>query len=110
MPRPEAVPGPFGRPLTLECLPSPDTRRWVVRRKAEVLAAIRGGLLSEAEACTRYRLSPEELELWRESIDRDGIPGLRVTRIQVYRDYPVAIARAPKAAPMPRDLAREWSA
>ena len=53
--------GPLGTPLTLQMLPPPDTRRWVVRRKAEVLAAIRGGLLSRAEACTRYRISDEEL-------------------------------------------------
>lgn len=84
--RPQAVPGPNGQPLTIEMLPPPDTVRWVVRRKAEVLAAIRGGLLSAAEACARYRLSPEELELWQASLDRNGVPGLRVTRIQLYRD------------------------
>ena len=112
--RPEQVPGPDGCPLTLQSLPSPDIRRWVVRRKAEVLAAIRGGLLSEAEACARYRLSPEELELWRESLARDGIPGLRVTRIQLYRDYPLQQSVRPRrAAPSPRglaarDLAGEW--
>ena len=27
--------GPCGRPLTLADLPSPDTKRWVIRRKAE---------------------------------------------------------------------------
>ena len=86
--RPAEVEGPMGIPITLATLPPPDTRRWVVRRKAEVLAAIKGGLLTAAEACARYRLSPEELELWQASIDRAGIPGLRVTRIQLYRDYP----------------------
>lgn len=110
--RPIEVPGPLGRPITLETLPPPDTRRWVVRRKAEVIAAIRGGLLTAAEACARYRLSPEELELWQESIERAGVPGLRVTRIQLYRDYPVK-----KPAPRPAesegrhsvDLSRAWS-
>lgn len=82
----KTIPGPFGRPLSLEGLPSPDTRRWVIRRKAEVLAAINGGLLSMAEACQRYHLSPEELELWQQAIDRAGVPGLRVTRIQLYRE------------------------
>lgn len=85
--RPLEVPGPFGEPLTFSSLPSPDTRRWVVRRKAEVLAAINGGLLTTEEACARYRLSPEELELWQKSLDLAGVPGLRVTRIQLYRDY-----------------------
>jgi hypothetical protein len=84
--RPQSVPGPHG-PLTLDMLPPPNTSRWVVRRKAEVLAAIKGGLLTAAEACARYRLSPEELELWQESLDRAGVPGLRVTRIQLYRDF-----------------------
>jgi hypothetical protein len=77
--------GPLGTPLTLQMLPPPDTRRWVVRRKAEVLAAIRGGLLSRAEACTRYRISDEELRLWERAIAFAGMPGLRVTRVQVYR-------------------------
>jgi hypothetical protein len=85
--RPRSVPGPLGTPLTLESLPPPGTQRWVVRRKAEVLAAINGGLLTAAEACARYRLSPEELELWQNAIERAGVPGLRVTRIQIYRDH-----------------------
>ena len=109
--RPTEVPGPLGRPITLESLPPPDTRRWVVRRKAEVIAAIRGGLLTAAEACARYRLSPEELELWQESIDRAGVPGLRVTRIQLYRDYPLkpAAPRVERTEPAHRDLSRPWS-
>lgn len=66
-------------------LPPADTRRWVVRRKAEVIAAINSGRLTRAEACTRYRLSEEELCLWERAIGAAGIPGLRVTRVQVYR-------------------------
>ena len=108
--RPAQVAGPFGKPLRWDDLPSPETRRWVVRRKAEVIAAIRGGLLTSAEACARYRLSPEELELWAESLDRAGVPGLRVTRIQLYRDYPVEApkARATARAQHSRDLSSEW--
>jgi Protein of unknown function (DUF1153) len=30
-------------PLTIADLPSPDTKRWVMRRKAIVAAAVRGG-------------------------------------------------------------------
>lgn len=69
----------------LDNLPPADTTRWVVRRKAEVLAAIRAGVLTRAEACRRYRLSEEELRLWERAIDAAGVPGLRVTRVQVYR-------------------------
>lgn len=83
--RPTSVMGPLGR-LTINDLPSSSTTYWVSRRKAEVLAAIDGGLLGESEARTRYRLSFEELAGWRRSIDRAGIPGLRVTRLQEYRN------------------------
>jgi hypothetical protein len=98
--RPVEVEGPMGEVLTLASLPPPDTRRWVVRRKAEVLAAINGGLMTAAEACARYRLSPEELELWQDSLDRAGVPGLRVTRIQLYRDYGPSPAGKRPAAPV----------
>src|ERR1700741_3075749 len=43
--RPAKVIGPLGEPLTLDTLPPPETTRWVVRRKAEVVAAVNGGLL-----------------------------------------------------------------
>lgn len=82
---PTSVPGPGGRPLTRADLPPPDTRRWVARRKAEIIAAIQGGLLDRAEARTLYGLSDEELWLWERAISCAGLPGLRVTRVQVYR-------------------------
>jgi len=77
--------GPDGSPLTVADLPSPETQRWVIRRKAEVVAAVRGGLLSLDEACDRYRLTVEELLSWQRAIDRHGLAGLRTTRIQHYR-------------------------
>ena len=52
--------GPDGSPLTIADLPPTNTRRWVIRRKAEVVAAVRGGLLSLEEACQRYTLTTEE--------------------------------------------------
>ena len=45
-PRVKYVIGPDGSPLTIADLPAPGTKRWVIRRKAEVVAAVRGGLLS----------------------------------------------------------------
>lgn len=83
--RPQAVIGPLGEPLTLDNLPPPDTTRWVVRRKAEVVAAVKGGLLTMEEACARYSLSVEEYLSWQRSVERNGMPGLRVTRVQQYR-------------------------
>ncbi|MBI1405328.1 MAG: DUF1153 domain-containing protein [Caulobacter sp.] len=77
--------GPTGSPLTLSDLPPSDTERWVIRRKAEVVAAVRGGLLSLDEACDRYRLTNEEFLNWQQSIDRHGLAGLRTTRLQQYR-------------------------
>ena len=77
--------GPDGSPLTLADLPRQDTQRWVVRRKAEVVAAVRGGLLSLEDACARYSLTVEEFLGWQRSIDRHGLAGLRTTRLQQYR-------------------------
>ena len=77
--------GPDGSPLTIADLPPPNTKRWVIRRKAEVVAAVRGGLLSLDEACERYKLTVDEFLSWQRSIDRHGLPGLRATRVQDYR-------------------------
>ncbi|MEO0761222.1 MAG: DUF1153 domain-containing protein [Pseudomonadota bacterium] len=73
--------GPDGERMTLADLPSPETRRWVPRRKAKVVAAIEGGLISEAAALERYSLTPEEYALWRAALVRHGMRGLCVTRL-----------------------------
>ena len=78
--------GPDGSPLTLADLPPPGTKRWVIRRKAEVVAAVRGGLLSLDDACRRYTLTVEEFLAWQRAIDRFGLAGLRATRVQQYRN------------------------
>ncbi len=83
--RPAQVIGPLGEPLTMASLPPPNTSRWVVRRKAEVVAAVTGGLLTVDEVCDRYSLTVEEFASWQRAIDRSGMPGLRVTRIQHYK-------------------------
>jgi len=83
--RPTTVIGPSGEPLTIGDLPPPETKRWVIRRKAEVVAAVRGGLLTLEEACERYSLSSEEFTSWQRLIDRHGVRGLRTTRLQEYR-------------------------
>jgi hypothetical protein len=83
--KPAQVVGPLGEPLTLDSLPPPGTTRWVVRRKAEVVAAVNGGLLSFDEVCDRYGLSMEEFAGWKRAVERSGMAGLRVTRIQHYK-------------------------
>ncbi len=84
-PRVKYVIGPDGSPLTVADLPPVTTKRWVIRRKAEVVAAVRGGLLSLEEACNRYTLTVDEFLSWQMSIDQYGLAGLRTTRIQQYR-------------------------
>jgi hypothetical protein len=84
-PKPKFVIGPLGNRLTIVDLPATDTKRWVILRKAEVVVAVRGGLLSLDEACDRYQLTREEFLAWQRSIDRYGFAGLRVTRLQQYR-------------------------
>ena len=79
------VMGPDGSPLTIADLTPVTTKRWVIRRKAEVVAAVRGGLLSLTDACARYRLTVDEFLSWQRSIERHGLPGLRATRVQDYR-------------------------
>lgn len=77
--------GPDGSALTIADLPPVSTKRWVIRRKAEVVAAVRGGLLSLESACERYHLTAEEYASWERAIDRHGMQGLRATRVQQYR-------------------------
>ena len=78
--------GPDGRVLTLADLPPRDTKRWVIRRKAALVAAVRGGLLTLEEACERYALTIDEYLSWQTTLDRHGLAGLRATRVQDYRE------------------------
>lgn len=74
-----------GFPASLDDLPPPNTKRWVIRRKAEVVAGVRSGVISLEEACERYTLSIEEFLSWQRLIDSHGVRGLRATRLQDYR-------------------------
>lgn len=66
-------------------LPAPGTKRWVIRRKAAVVEAVRKGALSLDDACRNYNLSAEEFNSWQRLIDRHGPRGLRATRLKEYR-------------------------
>lgn len=66
---PPRVIGPSGKPMTVEDLPPADTQRWVRRRKAEVVAAVRGGLITKEDALGRYNLTPEELQSWQRALE-----------------------------------------
>jgi hypothetical protein len=71
------VRGPDGGPLMLSDLPLAHTTRWVARRKAELVCAVRGGLLSVEEACRRYAMTIEEFRAWVRAFERFGLSGLR---------------------------------
>ena len=66
-------------------LPSPETKRWVARRKAAVVAAVHQGVITLGEACRRYELSEEEFLSWQRALEAHGINGLRATSLQQYR-------------------------
>ena len=67
-------------------LPPLSPKRWTPKRKAAVILAIRKGTISLQEAGERYCLSVEELEHWERDLDRYGVPSLRSTRVQIYRE------------------------
>ena len=75
---PEALPMSDG-------LPPPNTRRWVVRRKAAVVTAVRTGRITLVEALQRYQLTEEEYRSWERAFEHHGLAGLRSTRLQQYR-------------------------
>ena len=75
-------------------LPHPNTKRWVVRRKAAVVVAVRIGSITVEEACRIYQLSEEEFLSWKRAFEIYGLPGLRTTRIQRYRRFRSAKSRS----------------
>ena len=83
--QPGWVAGPTGTPLTLKDLPPAGTKRWVVRRKAEVVAGVRGGLITLDVALKRYDLTIDEFRSWQRLLDNHGLEGLRATRLKKYR-------------------------
>ena len=100
--------GPQGEALTMANLPPPDTKRWIPLRKAEVVTAVQGGLLSLEEACERYALSVEEFRAWQRAIDKFGLAGLRTVHLRQRRR--MAKVRSPiiGAAPPPPVRATLW--
>ena len=79
---------PSGQPMTIDDLPPAATQRWVIRRKAEVVAGVHGGLISLQDACKRYRLSEDEFRSWEKLLENYGLAGLRITRAKKYRRPP----------------------
>lgn len=80
-----SVIGPSGEQLTRADLPPADLKRWVSRRKAEVVLAVEGGLITLDEACERYRLTVEEFLSWERGLMLFGMDGLKVAHSQQHR-------------------------
>jgi hypothetical protein len=80
-PRLKSIIGPNGRPLTLGDLPPVKPTRWFPAHKANVVAAVRGGLLTADQACKRYKLTAEEFSIWLEAFDTHGTMGLKVAHV-----------------------------
>jgi hypothetical protein len=66
------------RSVPMPTLPPAGTRRWVARRKAQVVEAVLSGILRLDEALRRYELSIEEFSLWKRRFYRSGVEGLRM--------------------------------
>lgn len=82
---PRSISLPGGKIMTRADLPDADTRRWVASRKAAVIRAIHGGLITRDEARETYDLSDEELDSWCEAVLQHGEAALKTTRLQKYR-------------------------
>lgn len=83
--------GADGGPLSLSDLPAAKKQRWVIRHKANVVAAVRGGLISLDDVCQRYSLTREEFLAWSGAVDRFGISALRATLFQQYGHGELAV-------------------
>lgn len=84
---PRQVTLPDGTVISRADLPPADTTRWVARRKAVVVRAVEAGLISRESALERYGLSEEEFSIWESAVRQHGEAGLRVTKIQDYRQF-----------------------
>ena len=83
--RPQFVIGPQGTPITLGSLPARPVKRWVALRKAEVVAAVHGGLLSAEQACVMYEIELEEFKSWQTAIESLGVRGLFLKNSEVVK-------------------------
>ena len=75
--------GPDGKRVTLSQLPARGVKRWSVRQKFLVVAAVRYGMLTFAEACERYNLNLEEYLAWQRRFGE--VWPSRATEIERYR-------------------------
>jgi hypothetical protein len=61
--------GPDGECISQSDLPPPGFKRCCKQQKALVVAAVRHGMLTFAEACERYDLSLDDFMAWHRIFD-----------------------------------------
>jgi hypothetical protein len=76
--RPQTRPVARIEAVPIPTLPPAGTRRWVARRKAQVVEAVMSNMLKLDEALRRYELSIEEFSAWKRRFYRSGVDGLRM--------------------------------
>ena len=59
--------------------------RWTATRKAQLVMAVKNGLLTEKDLKEKYAMSSDEFLSMEKSINMFGVHGLRTTLIQEYR-------------------------
>jgi hypothetical protein len=74
-------------PARVMQLPPAGTMRWTAWQKVAVIRAVRSGMLSVAEVCSRYMLSEEELAAWQADFERNGIGGLQQKSLRQRRRH-----------------------
>lgn len=67
-------------------IPAYNHKRWTYRVKAVVLDCIRAGLISRADAITKYSLSDQELTEWERIYSGEGSKGLKLRAIKRRRN------------------------
>ena len=97
---------PFGKPLTIDRLPPAITVRWVVRRKVQVVCAIREGLISQRDACDRYGIFDAELLSWEKLLDDYLLRALLETSIQRYQQPAISTHEDARSGPAKADIQR----
>ena len=79
-------------------LPPPDTKHWLARHKAQVVAAVSAGALDLEEACQRYALTPDEFASWQEAVTYGGTAALSVRQMHDRRRASRRNVREPAVA------------
>lgn len=65
-----------GNLINIDDLPSASMKRWSPSRKANVVYAVRGGLITVDGVCEKYGLSLEEYYSWERTVVSVGTKGL----------------------------------